>query len=143
MIPVMEQTLTRPQLCALLGVAPKTLYLWEKSGKVRPPRRTRRGWRAYTPRDVAALRRHLGRDAPSPPARPAARDLEGLSARNQLAGTVVSVRGEGLLCEVVLRLGDGQEMSAVITRRSAERLGLRKGQHATAVVKATEVMLFR
>jgi molybdopterin-binding protein len=34
-------------------------------------------------------------------------------------------------------------MSAVITRRSAERLGLRKGQRATAVVKATEVMLFR
>ncbi|HET8645414.1 MAG TPA: TOBE domain-containing protein, partial [Vicinamibacteria bacterium] len=66
-----------------------------------------------------------------------------LSARNQLVGTVVSVHTDGLLCEVVLRLGDGQEISAVITGRSAERLGLRKGQQATAVIKATEVMLFR
>jgi molybdopterin-binding protein len=132
----------RTQLCQLLGVSPKTLYLWEKTGRIRAPRRDRRGWRVYAPRDVAAIRAVLGREAPEPPRVEAGR-LEGLSARNQLRGMVVSVRAGGLLCEVVVRLGDGQEMSAVITRRSADRLGLRRGRPVTAVVKATEVMLFR
>jgi molybdate transport system regulatory protein len=91
---------------------------------------------------VARLRALLKR--PAPPAAPLdTLPVERLSARNQLRGTVVSVRGDRVLCEVVLRLGDGQEVSAVITRRSAERLGLRRGMVATAVIKATEVMLFR
>jgi len=53
------------------------------------------------------------------------------------------VRGDGVLCEIVLRLGDGQEITSVITRRSADRLGLKRGVEATAVIKSTEVMLFR
>lgn len=135
-------SLTRTQVCQLLGVSPKSLYLWERAGRIAPPRRDRRGWRTYGPREVASLRRALGR--PAPPAVPAAASgLDRLSARNQLRGTVVSVRGDGVLCEVVLRLPDGQEVSAVITRRSAQRLQLRAGATATAVIKATEVMLFR
>jgi molybdopterin-binding protein len=134
--------MTRTQVCQALGLSPKTLYLWERQGRVPPPRRTARGWRAYSERDVARLRALLKR--PPPPAAPRGfPPLEGLSARNQLRGTVVSVRGDRVLCEVVLRLGDGQEVSAVITRRSAERLGLRRGVEATAVIKATEVMVFR
>jgi molybdopterin-binding protein len=69
--------------------------------------------------------------------------LEGLSARNQLRGTVVAVRSSGVLCEVVMRIGDGQEITSVITSRSADQLGLRRGQPVVAVIKATEVMLFR
>jgi molybdate transport system regulatory protein len=64
-----------------------------------------------------------------------------LSARNQLFGTVVSMQKSGLMCEVILRLGDGQEIAAIITVASAKRLGLRKGRKATAVIKATEVMM--
>jgi molybdopterin-binding protein len=136
--------MTRTELCQLLGVAAKSLYLWERDRKIPRPRRDRRGWRRYSEADVKAIRAFLGRSAPAPPAaRPAASALEGLSARNQLRGTVAAVRGEGVLCEVVLRLGDGQEITAVITRRSAERLGLRRGQPAVAVIKSTEVMLFR
>jgi molybdopterin-binding protein len=134
--------LTRTQVCQLLGVSAKTLYLWEREGRIAAPRRTSRGWRAYSDRDVARLRALLGRPGPSVAAK-ASLPVEGLSARNQLRGTVVSIRGDRVLCEVVLRLGDGQEVSAVITRRSVERLGLRRGASATAVIKATEVMLFR
>lgn len=134
--------LTRTQVCLALGVSPKTLYLWEQQGRVPPPRRNARGWRTYSDRDVARLRAALGRPAQREPSAPA-RSIDGLSARNQLQGTVVSIRGDRVLCEVVLRLGDGQEVSAVITRRSAERLQLRRGAPATAVIKATEVMLFR
>lgn len=134
--------LTRTQVCQAVGVSPKTLYLWERQGRVPPPRRTARGWRAYGDKDVARLRALLGRAGPPASAqRPL--PVEGLSARNQLRGMVVSIRGDRVLCEVVLRLGDGQEVSAVITRRSADRLGLRRGREATAVIKATEVMLFR
>lgn len=137
--------LTRTQVCQALGVSAKTLYLWERQGRIPPPRRSPRGWRAYSDKDVARLRALLGRpDVAATAGLQAPRlAVEGLSARNQLRGTVVSIRGDRVLCEVVLRLGDGQEVSAVITRRSADRLGLRRGAQATAVIKATEVMLFR
>jgi molybdopterin-binding protein len=142
--------MTRTQVCQLLGVAPKTLYLWERAGKIRPPLRSRRGWRNYSHADVQALRAFLGTaEEPAaatrtaPPAARGRRVLERLSARNQLRGRVIAVRAEGVLCEVVMRLGDGQEITAVITRRSAEELGLRRGADAVAVIKSTEVMLFR
>ena len=134
---------SRTEVCALLGVSPKSLYLWERAGRIPRPRRNQRGWRTYGPRDVAAIRRLLGRPAAADPEPPETPPLAGLSARNQLRGRVVSVRGDRVLSEVTLRLGDGQEISAVITRRSAERLGLRAGARVVAVIKATEVMLFR
>jgi molybdopterin-binding protein len=137
--------MTRTQVCQLLGVAPKSLYLWERDGKVSKPQRDRRGWRSYSDADVKALRRFLGvggsETAETP--RRGRRVLEGLSARNQLRGTVVAVKSGGVLCEVVVRLGDGQEITSVITTRSADQLGLRRGQPVVAVIKSTEVMLFR
>ena len=137
--------MTRTAVCQLLGVSPKSLYLWERDGLIPAPKRDRRGWRTYAPRDVAALRKFLGAEPGAEPAPGRAKRgvLEGLSARNQIRGDVVAVRGDGVLCEVVLRLGDGQEITSVITRRSADRLGLRRGVEATAVIKSTEVMLFR
>jgi molybdopterin-binding protein len=138
--------MTRTQVCQLLGVAPKSLYLWERDGKIRPPRRDRRGWRHYSEADLEALRSFLGLGAEFEGERGARRGrrvLEGLSARNQLRGTVVAVRPGGVLCEVVVRLGDGQEITSVITRRSADQLGLRRGRPVVAVIKSTEVMLFR
>jgi molybdopterin-binding protein len=137
--------MTRTQVCQLLGIAPKSLYLWERAGKVSAPRRDRRGWRHYSDADVRALQAYLGRglEVRAEPARRTGRALEGLSARNQLRGTVVSVSGSGVLCEVVMRLGDGQEITSVITRRSVEQLGLQRGQAVVAVIKSTEVMLFR
>jgi len=138
--------MTRTAVCQLLGVSPKTLYLWERDGKVPRPRRDPRGWRQYGPREVAAIRRLLGSVEDGPAAKPPSRRrgaLEGLSARNQLRGKVAAIRGDGVLCEVVLRLGDGQEITSVITQRSARRLGLARGVEAVAVIKSTEVMLFR
>jgi molybdopterin-binding protein len=63
-----------------------------------------------------------------------------LSARNQLKGTVKSVRPGTIMAEVVVDVG-GQELVAVITRSSAERLGLAAGQSVAVVIKATEVMI--
>jgi molybdopterin-binding protein len=64
-----------------------------------------------------------------------------LSARNRLEGTVRSVETDGLMAEVVIELGDGQEITSTITRASAERLGIEPGVEAAAVIKASEVLV--
>lgn len=45
-----------------------------------------------------------------------------------------------IMAHVVVRIGKSQ-VESVITRRSAEQLGLKKGDKVTVIVKATEVML--
>jgi molybdate transport system regulatory protein len=47
---------------------------------------------------------------------------------------------DGLMAEVQLRIGD-QELVSMITRSSAERLGLAVGDEVFAVIKSTEVMI--
>jgi molybdopterin-binding protein len=64
-----------------------------------------------------------------------------LSARNQLTGRVVTLRTDGLMAEVTLELPGGQRLVSVITRASAEALGLREGDEAVAVIKSTEIMV--
>jgi molybdopterin-binding protein len=63
-----------------------------------------------------------------------------ISARNQLIGTVTSVKLGTVMAEVVVDVG-GREIVAAITRSSAERLGLQQGSDVTVVIKATDVML--
>ena len=63
-----------------------------------------------------------------------------LSARNHLKGTIDEIQFGDILVHVTLRVGDAT-IESVITRRSAEEMGLKKGDSVTAVVKATEVML--
>ncbi|SFH03147.1 molybdenum-pterin binding domain-containing protein [Halopelagius inordinatus] len=65
----------------------------------------------------------------------------GLSARNDLSGTVVSVRKDEVMAEVVVELGDGQRVTSTITRASADRLELAEGDDVSAVIKASEVMI--
>ena len=63
-----------------------------------------------------------------------------LSARNQLPGTVKSVKLGGVMAEVVIDV-NGLEVVAAITRTSAEALDLKVGDQVKAVMKATEVMV--
>ena len=63
-----------------------------------------------------------------------------LSARNQLPGTVTSIKLGGVMAEVVIDV-NGLEVVAAITRTSAESLGLQVGDQVKAVMKATEVMV--
>lgn len=65
----------------------------------------------------------------------------GLSARNELAGTVTSVKKDEIMAEVVVELGDGQTVTSTITRGSADRLDLAEGDEVSAVIKASEVMI--
>jgi molybdopterin-binding protein len=65
-----------------------------------------------------------------------------LSARNQLAGKVIEVKLGEVMAHVSVRVGKNI-IESVITRRSAEELGLKKGDSVTAVIKSTEVMLHK
>ncbi len=64
-----------------------------------------------------------------------------LSARNVLKGTVKSITHGAVNSEIVLTLPGGQEVVSIITKTSAERLGLVEGGEAYAVIKASSVML--
>lgn len=65
------------------------------------------------------------------------------SARNALRGTVAAVTEGPIAAEVVLKLGDGREITAVITRRSVADLDLRPGREAVALIKSSLVLLAR
>jgi molybdopterin-binding protein len=65
-----------------------------------------------------------------------------ISARNQLKGTVRSVKLGTIMSEVTVDVGGGgQEIVAAITCGSAEGLGLQEGSEVTVIIKATEVMV--
>jgi molybdopterin-binding protein len=63
-----------------------------------------------------------------------------LSARNRLTGEIVSIETSGPMAEVVIDV-DGTEITSTITSGSVERLGLEEGSEATAVIKASDVMV--
>jgi molybdopterin-binding protein len=63
-----------------------------------------------------------------------------LSARNQLAGVVRSVKLGDVMAEVVIQVGTFEIVSA-ITRTSAEAMGLKAGDQVRAVIKSTEVLV--
>jgi molybdopterin-binding protein len=63
-----------------------------------------------------------------------------ISARNQLKGTVRSVKLGTIMSEVLVEVGD-QQIVAAITRGSAESLGLQEGSEVKVIIKATEVMI--
>ena len=63
-----------------------------------------------------------------------------LSAGNQCKGTIKEVKLGHIMAEVVIGVGD-LEVVSPISRTSVERMGLKAGDQATAVVKATEVMV--
>jgi molybdopterin-binding protein len=65
-----------------------------------------------------------------------------ISGRNQLRGVVEEVRGDGILAQVRLRIGD-QRLTAIITQDAVAELKLKRGEEALAIIKSTEVMIAR
>jgi molybdopterin-binding protein len=121
--------LSADQAAEYLHLNVKRVQALARSGKL-PGRRVGRKW-LFDERDLDSA---LGRAA-----EPASAGLD-LSARNQLRGRILALSVEGLMAEARIGLGD-QELVAVITRSSAERLGLKVGDQVVAVIKSTEVMI--
>ncbi len=64
-----------------------------------------------------------------------------LSARNQFPGKIVSIKVGAVMAEVAVDIGGGHQIVSLISASSAKRLKLKKGSAATAVIKATEVII--
>ena len=64
-----------------------------------------------------------------------------ISARNVLKGKVKQVKHGAVNTEVTIELPGGMEVVSIITKHSAENLGLTAGKEAYAVVKASNVMV--
>jgi len=64
-----------------------------------------------------------------------------LSARNQLKGVIKDITLGNIMAEIVVELPDGQEIVALITFTSSERLNLQIGDEVTTIFKSTEVMI--
>ena len=65
---------------------------------------------------------------------------EGISGRNKIVGKISSILRDTILAQVILDAG-GIKVTAVITRDGLDALGLNVGDTATALIKATEVMI--
>jgi molybdopterin-binding protein len=65
-----------------------------------------------------------------------------ISGRNQLVGRIVALQMVGLLAKVTLDVG-GQKITSIITRDACKDLGLKVGDIAAALIKATEVMIIQ
>jgi molybdate transport system regulatory protein len=63
------------------------------------------------------------------------------SARNQFAGPIVAVKEGVVDAEVTIRLDPELELTAIVTRESAENLGLAPGRDVLAFVKASSILL--
>ncbi|MEN9222980.1 MAG: molybdopterin-binding protein [Thermostichus sp. BF3_bins_97] len=64
-----------------------------------------------------------------------------ISARNVFKGTVKSMNVGMVSAEIVLEIAPGIEITGIISKASAERLGLTEGKEAYAAFKASDVML--
>jgi molybdopterin-binding protein len=64
-----------------------------------------------------------------------------LSARNQIQGKVVSVQKGQTTAHVRIDIGNGVIVTSSITNEAVDELGLRVGDTATAVIKASDVMV--
>ena len=143
----MSELLTVRAAADRLGVAYSTLKQWIYDGEIRTTK-TRGGHHRIAEAEVA--RALLSKERSPEPVRPTGKRpaasrpgvLVALSGRNQLRGIVDEVRGDGLLSQVRLRIGD-QVLTAVITRDAVNELKLKRGDEAVAIIKSTEVMIGR
>ena len=131
--------LTVRQAADRLGVAYSTLKQWIYKGSVRTTL-TEGGHHRIAESEVERLQVKSGRPATTRPARRRGGVLMLVSGRNRLRGVVDEVRREGLVAQVRLAIGD-QMLTAVITRDALDELRLKRGDEATALIKATEVMV--
>jgi molybdate transport system regulatory protein len=123
-------TLNAEEAARLLRLNVKRVQGLARAGKL-PAARVGRKW-LFRREELEAL---LGRRSATPPRRTIT-----ISARNRLRGQVARLTLDGLMAEVVIEIGE-QQLVSIITRSSAERLGLRVGDEVYAVIKSTEVMV--
>ena len=122
-----RKTYSASEAARALGISLDTLRRWDRQGRIRT-RRDRANRRIVPAAEIERLR---------------GSEVSALSARNHLRGVVRRVEISGLLAQVEIEVTEPATLTAIITRASAEELGLRPGLTATGVVKSTSVMVER
>jgi molybdopterin-binding protein len=64
-----------------------------------------------------------------------------LSARNQIKGKIIEVKKGATTAHVRVEIAPGQVITASITNEAVEELGLKAGDAAVVVIKASDVMI--
>ena len=64
-----------------------------------------------------------------------------LSARNQLKGKVTNVDIGAVMASIKIEVTEPNTITALITKESAEKLGLKEGDDVAAIIKSTEVII--
>ena len=108
-----------------LGVSVDTLRRWEKAGRIHFERRGHR--RFVDAEALSDLLRERGATGRT-------------SARNRFQGVVVGVKRDGVMAQIDMVCGPYRVVS-LMSREAADELGLEPGDAATAVVKATTVIV--
>ena len=123
-----RQTVSASEAARTLGISLDTLRRWDRQGRIRTERDPANRRRVRS----SEVDRLLGHE-----------EQHELSARNRFRGVVRDVKIEGLLAQIELETTAPARVVAVITREAAEQMGIAPGQDATAVVKATSVLVER
>jgi len=114
------------QAARMLGISLDTLRRWDRAGKIRVER-DHANRRVVPSSEIERFRGVEGSQVSS--------------ARNRFRGVVRSVEIDGLLARVEIDVTEPSRVVAIITRESAEELGLEAGMSATGVIKSTSVMV--
>ena len=64
-----------------------------------------------------------------------------LSARNQLNGKIANVELGAVMANIKIEISEPNTITAVLTKESAEKLGLAEGDDVCAIIKSTEVII--
>ena len=121
-----KQLYTAREAASVLGISLDTLRRWDKAGTIRV-QRDASNRRVVPAAEIERVRGDRGGSH--------------LSARNRFRGIVTEVKVDGLMAQVELVASEPVRLVAVVTRDAVEQLGLRNGMPATAIVKATDVMV--
>lgn len=101
-------------------------YIWE--GKIEAPKIGRRYRFTQSLLDRWLGKKHSGADD--------------VSGRNKLVGRVTAIKRDAIMAQIDVDIGS-HKITAVITRDALDELGLRIGDTAIALIKATEVMIVK
>jgi molybdopterin-binding protein len=123
-----RQTVSASEAARTLGISLDTLRRWDRQGRIKTERDPANRRRV----PAAEVDRLLGHD-----------ERHALSARNRFRGVVRAVKVDGLLAQIEIETTAPARVVAVITAEAAEELGLAQGQDASAVIKATSVLIER
>jgi molybdopterin-binding protein len=119
----------------LLGVSDDTLRRWIDDGRL-PAQADAQGRRTVDGADLARLATEMAEDTSRPTDLPIVKE----SARNRFTGLVTRVVRDPVMAQVEIQSGPHRIVS-LMSRESADELGLEPGVRAVAAVKATNVVV--